>query len=423
MMVLSAIVAAVIGLQASGGEATRWVPYTSNEGKFVVDLPGKPTKSYTRKSRSRTRPGQDHRRPVRHAGRALHRREGRSPPGDRGSRPPTWRRSSTTGATTSPMSSTARSSPRRSSGSTPGPTAATSRSRAGRIPRRAWPRSGSGNTSRRRSSTSSSPRRPRTASCPRTSATSSPRSASGRTGPRRSDPSPSPRGSRWATGASAIDPDGDCKIEDKGNTLEISIPNTHHDLNADNDKLNAPRVLREVTGDFSMTVKVAGAFKPSAKSTNPKAVPYIGGGIVVWQDSDNYIFLGRAAIYRSNKISEFAAFEEREWGTRRRLNNRGIDPGGVYLRVERRNNRHPRLHQQGRQELGAARADGDQLSRHDQGRPLRDQRLHRADDRPVRGLQASPKGKGAAPPAPAEARRPGEVLVRSSPLPPTTNVV
>ena len=88
-----------------------------------------------------------------------------------------------------------------------------------------------------------------------------------------------------------------------------------------------------------MTVKVAGAFKPSAKSTNPKAVPYIGAGIVVWQDSDNYIFLGRAAINRANKISEFAAFEEREWGTRGALNNRGIEPGGVFLRVERRNNR------------------------------------------------------------------------------------
>lgn len=137
----------------------------------------------------------------------------------------------------------------------------------------------------------------------------------------------------------AIDPDQDCKIDDKGNVLEISIPNTHHDLNADNNKLNSPRVMREVTGDFSITVKVAGAFKPSAKSTNPKAVPYVGGGIVIWQDSDNYIFLGRAAINRNGKISEFAAFEEREWGTRGALNNRGVDPGGVYLRVERRNNR------------------------------------------------------------------------------------
>jgi regulation of enolase protein 1 (concanavalin A-like superfamily) len=152
-------------------------------------------------------------------------------------------------------------------------------------------------------------------------------------------PHPEADGTPLGDWGMAINPDNDCKIEDKGSALEISIPNTHHDLNADNDKLNAPRVVREVSGDFSLTVRVTGKFNPGAKSTNPKAVPYIGGGIVVWQDSNNYVFLGRAAINRQNKVSEFAAFEEREWGTRGAVNNRGIDPGGVYLRLERRNNR------------------------------------------------------------------------------------
>lgn len=152
-------------------------------------------------------------------------------------------------------------------------------------------------------------------------------------------PHPELPGNPLGAWGASIDPDNDCKVQDKGSVLEIAIPNTHHDLNADNDKLNAPRVVREVTGDFTITTKVVGAFKPSAKSTNPKAVPYVGAGILVWQDSDNYIFLGRAAIFRNGKISQFAAFEEREWGTRGALNNRGIDPGDVYLRLQRRGNR------------------------------------------------------------------------------------
>ncbi len=152
-------------------------------------------------------------------------------------------------------------------------------------------------------------------------------------------PLPEPSGTPLGAWGSAVDPDGDCKIVDKGDALEIAIPNTHHDLNADNNKLNAPRVMREVAGDFAMTVKAAGELKPGVESTNPKAVPYIGAGIVVWQDSDNYIILGRAAINRRGKVGEFAAFEEREWGTRGALNNRGIEPGGVHLRLERRNNR------------------------------------------------------------------------------------
>jgi hypothetical protein len=125
-------------------------------------------------------------------------------------------------------------------------------------------------------------------------------------------PHPEPTGKPLGEWGMAIDPDNDCKIDDQGRALEISIPNTHHDLNADNDKLNAPRVLREVSGDFSITVKVDCSFAPGTKSTNPKAVPYIGGGIVVWQDSNNYVFLGRAAINRKGKVNEFAAFEERE---------------------------------------------------------------------------------------------------------------
>lgn len=152
-------------------------------------------------------------------------------------------------------------------------------------------------------------------------------------------PLPEIAGTRLGSWGMAIDPDRDCKIEDRGKSLEISIPNTHHDLNADNNKLNSPRVVRELTGDFTMTVKVSGDFTPSTQSTNPKAIPYIGAGILVWRDSDNYIFLGRAGINRGGRINEFAAFEEREWGTRGALNNRVIPSGDAYLRLERRNNR------------------------------------------------------------------------------------
>jgi regulation of enolase protein 1 (concanavalin A-like superfamily) len=137
-----------------------------------------------------------------------------------------------------------------------------------------------------------------------------------------------------------IDPDNDCKVQDQGGALLVEIPGTLHDLNADIDKFNAPRVVREVTGDFSVTVKVAGQFQPGPQSTKPRTFPYNGVGIFVWQDSDNYIFLGRAAMLRNNnKVSAMAAFEEREWGARAAVNNRGIDTGDVFLRLERRGNR------------------------------------------------------------------------------------
>ena len=47
------VLALALGFQPSG-DAGSWIPFTSDEGKFVVDFPGKPTKSFTRESRSKT---------------------------------------------------------------------------------------------------------------------------------------------------------------------------------------------------------------------------------------------------------------------------------------------------------------------------------------------------------------------------------
>ena len=51
MIVPGLLLAAVVGFQNAGGA---WVPFTSQDGNFVVDLPGKPTRSYVRQARSRT---------------------------------------------------------------------------------------------------------------------------------------------------------------------------------------------------------------------------------------------------------------------------------------------------------------------------------------------------------------------------------
>src|SRR6185369_8187758 len=59
-----------------------------------------------------------------------------------------------------------------------------------------------------------------------------------------------------------VDPDGDCTIRFRQGKLSITVPGTPHDLSPLYEKKNAPRVLREVTGDFSVRVKVSGDFEP-----------------------------------------------------------------------------------------------------------------------------------------------------------------
>ena len=186
----------------------------------------------------------------------------------------------------------------------------------------------------------------------------------------------------WGT---AYDADGDCQINAEGKALIVSIPGTLHDLNADIDKYNAPRVLTEVQGDFEITVKVVGDFKPGSQATRKGTYPYTGGGIVVWRDGDNFIRLERGAILKQGKINTFSIFEEREGGSRGAVHN-GADAGHGLSAAGPPRQPDLRAHQQGRPALDAAQADRHRLARRAQGRPRRHQLEQRAVHGPIRGL-------------------------------------
>ena len=152
-------------------------------------------------------------------------------------------------------------------------------------------------------------------------------------------PEPEPTGRELAGWGLAVDTGKDCEFVPEEKKLTIRVPGTWHDLNPDTGKLNSPRVVREVEGDFVVKVKVEGEFKPGGKSTNPRSVPYYGAGIIIWSDSDNFIRLERGALLRNNKITTTVAFEEREGGYRGAVHNITSQPGPVYLRLERKGSR------------------------------------------------------------------------------------
>ena len=137
----------------------------------------------------------------------------------------------------------------------------------------------------------------------------------------------------------AIDPDGDCQINVEGQALSMTIPGKLHDLNAEIDTYNAPRVLRDVDGDFEIQVKVVGDFKPGTPFTRKGALPSMGAGLVVWRDADNFIRLERAAALNRGKIGTFAIFEEREGGSGSAAHNGPLTPGTAYLKLVRRGSR------------------------------------------------------------------------------------
>jgi hypothetical protein len=62
-----------------------------------------------------------------------------------------------------------------------------------------------------------------------------------------------------------VDPLGDCRFHRKGERLTITVPGQGHALDQDGVRHNAPRLLRDVEGDFVAQVRVAGNFEPAVE--------------------------------------------------------------------------------------------------------------------------------------------------------------
>jgi|GEM_PF-1049816 len=152
-------------------------------------------------------------------------------------------------------------------------------------------------------------------------------------------PGVEPKGVEMPGWGVAIDPDKDCEIKEQMKNLLITVPGTRHDLVGTAGRMNAPRVMREVEGDFVVTVKIVGEFRPGGKSTNPKGIPFNGAGILVWSDTDNFIRLERAAVNRNGKINTYVSFEEFEGGTKGASHSEAMQGGDCWVRMERKGSR------------------------------------------------------------------------------------
>ncbi|HEY7326293.1 MAG TPA: hypothetical protein VH592_01540 [Gemmataceae bacterium] len=91
-------------------------------------------------------------------------------------------------------------------------------------------------------------------------------------------PAPEPFISGWG---SPIDPDKDCKISRAGNALTIEMPGNDHDYDPIRKRFNAPRLLRDMEGDFKIQVRVQIDFLSSSKSTVKGQPSYISAGFLL----------------------------------------------------------------------------------------------------------------------------------------------
>jgi regulation of enolase protein 1 (concanavalin A-like superfamily) len=89
------------------------------------------------------------------------------------------------------------------------------------------------------------------------------------------------------------DPDKDCAFAFKGDKLGISLPAAWHVLwpSLRGSTNNAPRVLREVEGDFTAVVRVT---FPVPKQVPQEFWPFCSGGLVAWESDKRFMILRRS---------------------------------------------------------------------------------------------------------------------------------
>ena len=109
------------------------------------------------------------------------------------------------------------------------------------------------------------------------------------------------------------DQDKDCEFKVQDGVLSITVPGKDHDLSIERGKMNAPRAMQAVEGDFTVQVKVSGKFEPRQMS-NAERAAYNGAGFLIRKDDNNYIRLDRATYWDGTMNQIYGNFELRADG-------------------------------------------------------------------------------------------------------------
>lgn len=130
-------------------------------------------------------------------------------------------------------------------------------------------------------------------------------------------PVPDPFRSGWST---PLDLDKDCKIRLDRGTLTIELPGSDHDYNPLRKRFNAPRILRDIEGDFEIRVRVRIDCRPSAQSTvkgQPSCVS--AGFLLIYPDTTRctcdrmeYVVSQLGSKFKSKGVKQMLAEPRRE---------------------------------------------------------------------------------------------------------------
>lgn len=142
-----------------------------------------------------------------------------------------------------------------------------------------------------------------------------------------------------------IDPDKDCKFVRVKRGLTIEMTGKDHDFDPRRDCFNAPRLLRDIEGDFTMEVKVSIDCRLSDGSTVKGNPPMASGGFLVIPPDKSCIRLEFLVDRKDGETQSHAALKDRPpklgktdyvWDRRYKTWPLPDEADHAYLRLERR---------------------------------------------------------------------------------------
>lgn len=134
------------------------------------------------------------------------------------------------------------------------------------------------------------------------------------------------------------DSEGDARVVQRGNGVEMSVPGVYRDI-WPGVAVNAPRLVRRVSGDFAVQVKVVSPVDVTGKTLTAKRPAkarflFRAACLLVWHDEKNFVRLERSSSVSRPHRWSYQAFDR----GRRAASQAGEvrKEGESWLRIQRK---------------------------------------------------------------------------------------
>ena len=134
-----------------------------------------------------------------------------------------------------------------------------------------------------------------------------------------------------------VDAGGKCRVRLEGPRATIETPAGSFDLWPEGKATNAPRLLQDASGDFTVRVKTVGPVmgEKGAEATG-RDVAFNAATLVIWQDENNFVRLDRAGMHKAGNRFHQTYYHINQDGKRTVQLSQGLPDQDAWLQLERR---------------------------------------------------------------------------------------